>query len=275
MSYINEIAKVVSNKELAKNIYSAILESPKITELALTGQFVNILPDSKWEKAMRRPMSIAEVNCAQGTVELIYKVFGEGTRLMNDWKIGDEIDIIGPLGNGWNSSGLSKDDIPILIGGGVGIAPIISLSQYFKENNQHNFIIMGARSADEHFLNHCLEECSILSTDDGSLVVKVNVINALEYAVDKICHLDFNNMKIFCCGPPMMMESIKKYAEFNQIDCQVALETVMACGFGICQGCTVEYSEDNKQEHSYRDKFGLVCLDGPVFDAKEVKTCKL
>jgi len=275
VSYINEIAKVISNKEIARNIYSVILESPKIADSALTGQFVNILPDNNWEKAMRRPMSIAEVDCGNSTIELIYKVFGDGTRLMNHWKMGDKIDLIGPLGNGWDCSELSQSDIPVLIGGGVGIAPIMSLCQYFEDNDKHGLVIMGARSANEHFLSHCLEEGSILSTDDGSLGVKGNVINALEYAMDKIDSLDFNNMKIFCCGPPMMMESIKSYAESNKIDCQVALETIMACGFGICQGCTVEYNEENKKEHSYRNKFGLVCIDGPVFDTKEIKTCKL
>ena len=280
MNYINEIAEVISNKKIAKNTYSAILKSPEIADLAIAGQFVNILPNNSWEKAMRRPMSLASRD--DENIELIYKVFGEGTRLMNSWKIGENIDIIGPLGNGWDlQSCIGKVPLnrPILIGGGVGIAPIMFLSQIFEELNYDTQIapvIMGARSANEHFLDHRPEEGVILSTDDGSLGVKGNVIDALEYALTiEDLGLKSCSMEIFCCGPPMMMESIKKYSESNNIDCQVALETIMACGFGICQGCAVEYNENKDSVHSYRNKFGLVCLDGPVFDAKDIKTCKL
>ena len=282
LTYCNEIAEVISNKEIAANTYSAVLKSPKIANLAGVGQFVNVLPDSNWEKAMRRPMSLA--GAEEDNIELIYKVFGEGTQLMSHWKTGDQIDIIGPLGNGWDirpliQNSASQRKFPLLIGGGVGIAPIMYLSQNLMHqdfDSQSCPCIMGARMADEHFLKHDPENGVILATDDGSLGIKGNVIDALKYAFTiQDLGLEFSSVQIFCCGPPMMMESVKQYAESNKIDCQVALETIMACGFGICQGCTVQYNEDNKQEHSYRDKFGLVCLDGPVFNVKEIKTCKL
>jgi len=161
------------------------------------------------------------------------------------------------------------------MGGGVGIAPIMSLYQYIANYKKNALLIMGARNSDEHFLNHKPNELVVLSTDDGSLGVKGNVIDALEHAIDKIDEINLNQIEIFCCGPPMMMESVKKYSDLNNIDCQVALETIMACGFGICQGCTVEYNNDGSSDHSYRSRFGLVCLDGPVFNAKNIKTCKL
>ena len=264
MNYINEIAEVLSNKEIAKNIYSAILKSPKIAKTSKPGQFINILPNKNWEKAMRRPMSLAGTD--GNNIEIIYKVFGEGTRLISNWKNKDRIDNIGPLGNCWK---VSKKK-PVLIGGGVGIAPIMYLSNYLNKIKQNHICIMGARDSSEHFLEHNPDKNIILSTDDGSLGIKGNVVDAL-----RNIPLDNQEIHIYSCGPPVMMENIKKYAELNKIDCQVALETIMACGFGICQGCTVEYNEDSKQEHSYRNKFGLACLDGPVFDAKEVKTCKL
>ena len=276
MNYVNEIAEVISTDKIAKNIYKVRLKAPKITDLSEVGQFVNILPDSNWEKAMRRPMSIAEKNKKENCIELIYKVFGEGTQLMNDWIRGDKIDIIGPLGNGWDVSNIiDGDKLPVLMGGGVGIAPIMSLYQYIANYKKNALLIMGARNFDEHFLNHKINELVVLSTDDGSLGVKGNVIDALEHAIDKIDEINLNQIEIFCCGPPMMMESVKKYSDLNNIDCQVALETIMACGFGICQGCTVEYDNDEDSGHSYRSRFGLVCLDGPVFNAKNIKTCKL
>ena len=81
-----------------------------------------------------------------------------------------------------------------------------------------------------------------------------------------------NEIKIFSCGPSVMMESLKDFSNKNDIDCDLALETVMACGFGICQGCTLEYSDSNSENHSYRSKYGLVCLDGPIFSSKKIKT---
>ena len=276
MNYVNEIAVVLSNEEISKNIFRVKLRSPKIADLANTGQFVNILPNNNWKKAMRRPMSIAEKNQAENSIELIYKVFGEGTRLMNDWQNGDKVDIIGPLGNGWNTADLFENDrLPVLIGGGVGIAPIVSLHQYIVDCKEKSLLIMGARNADEHFLEHDPDKLKILSTDDGSLGVRGNVIDAFKYAINKLDNIKFNQIQIFCCGPAMMMESVKKYAESNKIKCQVALETLMACGFGICQGCAVEYNNNDKKEHSYRSRYGLVCVDGPVFNASEIKTCKL
>ena len=276
MNYVNEIAEVISNDKIAENIYKVRLKSPKIADLSKVGQFVNILPDINWEKAMRRPMSIAEKNKKENCIDLIYKVFGEGTRLMNDWERGDKVDIIGPLGNGWDILNIiDRDRFPVLMGGGVGIAPIMSLYQYIDNYKKNALLIMGARNSDEHFLNHKPNELVVLSTDDGSLGVKGNVIDALEHAIDKIDEINLNQIEIFCCGPPMMMESVKKYSDLNNIDCQVALETIMACGFGICQGCTVEYNNDGGSDRSYRSRFGLVCLDGPVFNAKNIKTCKL
>ena len=79
--------------------------------------------------------------------------------------------------------------------------------------------------------------------------------------------------KIFVCGPPFMMESILKFCRQHKISCDVALETIMACGFGICQGCTVEFNSPQSKNHSYREKYGLVCCDGPIFKSSEIKTC--
>ena len=129
MSYLNEIAYVRSNTLIAENTYKAILKAPKISEISKPGQFVNILPSDDWEKAMRRPMSLAGVR--EDNIELIYKVFGEGTYLMSKWSVNDKIDIIGPLGNFWSNF----EKTPILIGGGVGIAPIMYLSNYLNNNN--------------------------------------------------------------------------------------------------------------------------------------------
>ena len=118
----NEIAKVISNEKIAENIYEAVLFSPKISNSSKPGQFINILPSNNWDKVMRRPMSIASQK--NNNISIIYKVFGEGTDIMSKWTRNYKIDIIGPLGNYWENF---SDKLPILIGGGVGIAPILNL----------------------------------------------------------------------------------------------------------------------------------------------------
>ena len=129
---------------------------------------------------------------------------------------------------------------------------------------------MGARDKNEHFLMHDVEKRVLLSTDNGSIGIKGNVLDAF-----KSIKLMNSEIKIFSCGPSVMMESLKDFSNENNIDCDLALETIMACGFGICQGCTVEYSNGELENPSYRSKYGLVCLDGPIFNSKKIKTCKL
>ena len=118
----NEFSTVISNHSVAKNIYEATLFSPKISKVSKPGQFINILPKSNWNNVMRRPMSIASQG--KDKISIIYKVFGSGTDIISKWKKNDIIDIVGPLGNFWENF---KNSFPVLIGGGVGIAPIINL----------------------------------------------------------------------------------------------------------------------------------------------------
>ena len=262
-----ELVEVLNNSEIAEGIYQTIFQSHSISSNALPGQFINILPSSDWDQVMRRPMSIA----SQGNneISIIYKSVGEGTRIMADWKKGEKVDIIGPLGNYWTQY---KDTFPILIGGGVGIAPILNLHHCLLEKHIDHMLIMGARRGVEHFLMHEPENQIYMSTDDGSLGIKGNVVDALKFIL-----LNWNlqdNAKIFSCGPPLMMESVRSYSLRNQIKCDLALETLMACGIGICQGCTIERKVDEKEKHSYRSHFALACEDGPIFSAEDIVSCE-
>ena len=122
----HEIANVISNEEISKGIYQTVFYAPEISANSHPGQFVNILPSSNWENVMRRPMSIA----SQGNneISIIYKAVGEGTRIMANWEKDTQVDLIGPLGNYWEGY---KSGSPILIGGGVGIAPILNLHRWY------------------------------------------------------------------------------------------------------------------------------------------------
>lgn len=199
-------------------------------------------------------------------ISIIYKYVGIGTEIMKNWVVGDTIDLIGPLGNYWQGY---ENYYSILIGGGVGIAPILNLHNILDKRSIKHTLIMGAQAKKDHFIDHDPDKSIYMTTDDGSLGVRGNVVDVLdELFYDQ-------KVKIFSCGPPAMMEALKIYSDTNNLKCDLALETIMACGIGICQGCSVELESSKGNKHSYRDKFSLVCMDGPIFDAKKVKTCHI
>ena len=261
----HELAEIISNSKIAEGIYQTIFQSPIISSCSLPGQFINILPEPDWDRVMRRPMSIASQE--NGKISIIYKAIGDGTKIMVNWQLGEKVDFIGPLGNYWKEY---ESTFPILIGGGVGIAPILNLLHLLIKKDVCHVLIMGARNEQEHFLKHEPEKRIYISTDDGSLGIKGNVVDAMQAIYSKQSLPD--NAKIFSCGPPLMMESVRSYSLKNNLKCDLALETIMACGIGICQGCTVERKVD-QLDNSYRNRFALACMDGPIFNAKEIIAC--
>ena len=259
----NEKAIVISTNEIACNTFQTFLHSPQIAKITLPGQFINILPSKDWENVMRRPMSVASQE--NGDISIIYKVVGPGTYIMKNWEIDEVVDIIGPLGNYWDNY---KGFHPVLIGGGVGIAPILNLHNMLRNEQFEHTLVMGAQGKRDHFMEHNVSKRIYISTDDGSMGIKGNVI-------DVIKKLNSKKIKIFGCGPQAMMEALKQYSEENNIECDLALESIMACGFGICQGCSVELVSDGSIKHSYRSKYSLICMDGPIFNAGKIKTCHI
>jgi len=261
-----ESASVKSTEKIAHNTFQVFLNSPQISASIKAGQFINILPSQAWDMTMRRPMSVSGVDGPD--LDIIFKAVGPGTDLMRDWQVGDEIDLVGPFGNAWDVS----DKTPILIGGGVGIAPTWFLHNDLKAAGREHYLIMGSRTANEHFIEHDPGNKLIMCTDDRSFGIAGNVIAGLDSIRENI---DLAEAKLFVCGPAPMMEAVREVAVSENLDCEIALETLMACGFGICQGCTMEYVSNGDSTDTYRNKFGLVCMDGPVFKAEEIKTCYL
>ena len=141
---IREIGKVNYNTEIADNFFEAEIVLPKISKLCKPGQFINILPSSNWNKVMRRPMSVSHQDSE--VIRIIYKVVGSGTEDINKWTIDDKVDIIGPLGNFWSNR---ENKLPILMGGGVGIAPILNLHNHLKNINLHQLILVQL-----HYIPH-------------------------------------------------------------------------------------------------------------------------
>ena len=251
---IIEKSEIVDNIQIADGIWRMVFKSNKLANEYLgAGQFVSILVNDNWEHPIRRPMSIAEVR--NNEISIIYKVFGTVTQSLTKLNSNDYIDVLGPLGNTFI---VNCDNCnPILIGGGIGLSPIINLSKYLTQKKIIFTTIIGAKSANEHFLQHNPNNYDYLSTDDGSVGIKGTVLDALNIVLKNT-----DNPKVFACGPKPMLSSLQIMLEEKGIPAQFSVESYMACGVGLCQGCAIP----NKN-----NKYNLVCKDGPVFEANEVK----
>jgi len=260
---IIERARIKSNREVARNIWEMHFEAPQIAQVYTgSGQFINILAIDNWHHPLRRPMSIASAE--EGYVSIIYKIFGDVTRILSEKIEGDSAELMGPLGNtfsNWNNGAY-----PILVGGGVGLAPILNLRQECDEANVDHTIIIGARSGNEHFIKHEPKNNIFLSTDDGTIGEEGTVMGPLERSVK-----ENKNAYLYACGPEPMMEAVRKFSITNNVPTQLSVESYMGCGVGLCQGCVVHRRDTEIQDHSYHEKYSLVCMDGPVYEAKDVK----
>lgn len=253
MGKLKMTAKVVSQETLATDVYSLVLEAPEIASQAIAGQFVSVYTHDG-SKMLPRPISLCGIDREAGTLRLVYRVVGFGTKEFSQLKAGDTVDILGPLGNGF----MKSDKKAILIGGGIGIPPMLQLA---KELDCEKSVVLGYR--DEIFLNEEFEPYAqvYMSSEDGQHGVKGNVIDAIkEYCVD--------GAVIYACGPTPMLRGIKAYAMENGIECQISMEEKMACGVGACLACVCKTKEidEHSQVHNRR-----ICKDGPVFYAEEVE----
>ena len=248
MGKLKMTAKVVSQETLATDVYSLVLEAPEIASQAIAGQFVSVYTHDG-SKMLPRPISLCGIDREAGTLRLVYRVVGFGTKEFSQLKAGDTVDILGPLGNGF----MKSDKKAILIGGGIGIPPMLQLA---KELDCEKSVVLGYR--DEIFEPYAQV---YMSSEDGQHGVKGNVIDAIkEYGVD--------GAVIYACGPTPMLRGIKAYAMENGIECQISMEEKMACGVGACLACVCKTKEidEHSQVHNRR-----ICKDGPVFYAEEVE----
>ena len=247
-----ETAKVISQVKIGDGIYDMWIETCNIAEKAVPGQFISVYTKDA-SKLLPRPISIREVNGQK--LRIVYRVVGGGTTEFSGYKSGDDIRILGPIGNGFP---IDEGKKAILIGGGIGIPPMLELAKRIQDDKE---IVLGYRNKDT-FLDKELNAFGnvTIATDDGSLGTHGTVIDAIKA----------NNITgdvIFACGPTPMLRAIKAYAEENNIEAYLSLEEKMACGVGACLACVCKTTDidDHSKVHNAR-----VCKDGPVFNAKEV-----
>lgn len=239
---IKSYYKVESNEKIAKRVYKMVL-SGDTSAITRPGQFINIkVPD----KYLRRPISVCDFDAE--TVTVIYKVVGEGTKIMSEMEKGISLDVLTGLGNGFDAG--KSGDRPLLVGGGVGVPPLYNLAKKLKDEGKTVTVILGFNTSDEVFLKEEFEKIATvyLTTADGSEGQKGFVTDAMD-------GIDYDY--IYTCGPQAMLRAVYDKTKTGG---QFSFEERMGCGFGACMGC------------SCKTKYGAkrICKDGPVLEKEEI-----
>ena len=237
--------------EIAPGIFDFVVEAPEIAAQAQSGQFLHI--NCGGRTTLRRPISICDFD--EGFVRFAFQVKGEGTRALAEAELGDEIDIMGPLGHGFE---VREGEKAVIIGGGIGVFPLLRLAR----NAPDAAVFLGFRTKelicmedDFHEVNKNVTIC----TDDGSYGYNGFAVAAMgEYLMENKVDM------IYCCGPTPMLKTVKQIAEYRGIPCQLSLEQRMGCGIGACLTCVCETKDTGMA------KYKQVCTAGPVFKAEEV-----
>ncbi len=248
-------APVLKNQDLGEGIFLLAVHAPHIASIAQPGQFCMLQTRTRGttDPLLRRPLSIHDADGE--TVLFLYRVVGKGTRLLAAKRPGEEIRILGPLGHGFTDDNERKS---ILVGGGLGMAPLLFLAK--RHAKDRTIIMLGARTSGElaradAYLPHADE--LIISTEDGGLgrpgLVTVPLAERIESAARATSAL-----QVLACGPWPMARAVAHLCQRHEIACQVSLEAHMACGTGLCLGCAVPRSGGG---------YLHVCTDGPVIDA--------
>ena len=254
MAYEQMLAPVLEKQALAKNIYRMVLQCRSIAQKAEPGQFVHLLPTGC---TLRRPISSCEINKSAGTLTIVFEVKGSGTDALANVRVGENLDILGPLGHGFIILPDAKH--VVVVGGGIGNPPMLSLAQIYGARAT---AICGFRSANIVTLQdafHASGAETILCTDDGTAGRHALVTEPLKEQLSG-GGVDM----VYACGPRPMLKFVAAAAKEYGVRCEVSMEERMGCGIGACLVCACQLEKEGKSV------MGHVCKDGPVFPAEEV-----
>jgi len=258
-----EDARVLVIRPLAQDIYLLVLHAPGIVDSSRVGQFVNLQVPGDGSRILRRPISISRTDRKAGTMDLVVQVLGGGTRRICDIEPGESVSIVGPQGNGFTR--FEQVQNLWLVGGGVGIAPLLMAAEAYKEHNPngHLRVFLGYASREKAYYDHAFDpyaEEVYIATEDGSLGQGGYVTASME----KTLREGHAPSLVLACGPAPMLKAVQAIVNARGIRCQLSLEERMACGIGACVGCVCKIG--TPKDWTYR----RVCSHGPVFDSREV-----
>ncbi|MEY8236421.1 dihydroorotate dehydrogenase electron transfer subunit [Lachnospiraceae bacterium 66-29] len=248
-----EQAVIIRQEEISYGVYSMWLKTEQVAGQAKPGQFVSVYCH-EGSRLLPRPISICEIDREDRAIRIVYRVVGKGTEELSQMRTGRCLDIVGPLGNGFPL----KDKKAFLIGGGIGIPPLLELAKELKSEKQ---MVLGYR--DSMFLQEEFKKQGSLyvATEDGSYGTDGNVLDAIR-------ENGLNAEIIYACGPMPMLRAVKAYAKERGIECWLSLEERMACGIGACLGCVCKSKERDSHTNVNNKR---ICKEGPVFRAEEVE----
>ncbi len=247
-------AYILSINEIAKDCYDLWILSPRIAKEAKPGQFVNLYCRDQ-SRLLPRPISLCEIDAPGGRLRLVFRVVGAGTREFSTYREGEDISLLGPLGNGFSP-------VPgkaLLLGGGIGIPPMLALA---KALPQESMAVLGYRDGTCFLADDFAPYARVmLATEDGSRGTFGTVLDAVR---ENDIHADV----LYACGPLPMLRAVKEYAAKEGLPAQISLEERMACGIGACLSCVCKTKEIDAHTNV---KNRRICKDGPVFWAEEVE----
>ena len=239
--------EIISNAEVSANIFKLEVAAPELSQIAKAGQFVQVKISDEF--TLRRPLGIASAK--NGVVKIFYRVIGKGTEFLSTKKSGEHLNILGALGNGFDTNISGRI---LLVGGGMGLAPLLSVAEKIEAD-----VLMGGKNKSEvdFWIKEFRAEVGkiFITTDDGSF----GSLGFVTSLLPEVLEYD-NYAAIYTCGPEIMMRGVYKIAEENNLPCYVSLERRMACGLGACLSCSIDTSSGRKK----------VCKDGPIFEARAV-----
>lgn len=255
-----EMMTIVSQKQLAPRIFQLVLKGNLVDEMGRPGQFIHIKVPRE-DLLLRRPISLNQINKKAKTCTIIYRVEGEGTKIFSELVVGNTLDVMGPLGNGFPINSVEAGQLAYIIGGGIGIPPLYELSKQLTEKGVHVVHFLGYVSKEVSYFK---EEFTSLgdtrfATDDGSLGVHGNVGNLFLDAIK-----DEQPDVVYACGANGMLKTVEQLFTTNP-NVFLSLEQRMACGMGACYACVCHVRDDETGVKSLK-----VCDEGPIFRASEV-----
>ena len=247
--------EVVENQFLSEAYFVLHLLCPEPLPEIKPGQFAEVRIHNSQKTYLRRPFSIYNADYKTNKLTLLIKIVGEGTEALSKLTVGEKLNLVYPLGN---SFGLPSSQKALLIGGGVGIAPMYLLAKHLQSKGYQPDILIGGRNVTDILEPEKYKSLGevFITTDDGTLGEKgmVTQHRVMRESLSQYA-------KLYACGPDPMMKAIARLAAENRVLCEVSLENMMACGIGACLCCVVDTVEGNK----------TTCIEGPVFDTRKLK----
>ena len=265
---VDGCAGVRQTAEVAEGFFHTRLQVPTAALGVLPGQFLQLQPrkDEVLSPYLRVPMSVAAVDEARGTVDVLYDRTGPKTRALARLRTGDRVRFLGPLGNCFPAP--EAEAAAVLVGGGIGLPPLLFLGRRLVARGRSVRLLAGARSAARHLPDDLLTPAArsvLRATDDGSMGHHGLVTDLLVPILDGAG----SGVAVYTCGPHAMMAAVARLCAERGVPCHASLEEYMACGFGVCVGCVVGRSVEQPLNPYHR--YSRICVDGPVYDARTIE----